>query len=183
MNSYEIILGQKPAGQLCATPEGLYCQYCAELPEIQGLVRIYLVFPEQTVLLGTALPEGDGLCCRRHLSLRQAPADSLLGAVAVAQEACDWQPMEPGGLVRFTGDQVQLAQPAVEDQLLQDPTAYQKLTPMEWNGASYLVRSCSFAEYLAWLENPPVQPAPPVPEELQPEVAQAEAPEAPEAQP
>lgn len=181
MNSFEIFKDQEWIGSLTASPEGLYCQYCAQLPEMQEFVRVYLVFPDGTVSLGTALPEEGGLCCRRRLSLRQAPADQLAGAFALGQEVGAWQDSEAGGRVCFSPDGVQVAQLAAEDVPLQDPTAYPDLTPREIDGKTYLVRSYSWAAYLELLKNPPqpvmepeepeepeepAQPAGPVEEEV-----------------
>lgn len=155
MNSFEIFMNQKWIGNLTAEPEGLYCQYCAQLPELQEFVRIYLVFSTGVVSLGTALPEENGLCCRRRLSLRQAPVDRLLGAFALGQEAGVWQPGEKDGRVCFAPEGVQVAQLATEDVPLQDPTAYPDLTPQKLDGKLYLVRNYDWAAYLELLKNPP----------------------------
>lgn len=146
MQTYPIYAFTQQCGTLTRQEAGLYEKLEAVAPDDGTIIRFYLVGTDQTLLLGTALPEDGKLVCRKTVSRRQLPEHPLAAMIYSARQE-HWQ-QEGELLWRMTPQWVEIAQPYMEGESVVQVEHYPQLQPQQIEGKDYLVRHLSLAEFL-----------------------------------
>ena len=75
--SFEVYLGDKPAGKLQITREGLYYRLLCrcQVPD-EMVYRLFAVSDKERVNLGVVIPDGDGFTLERRIPAKQLQSGS-----------------------------------------------------------------------------------------------------------
>lgn len=139
-------------GTAVTQPAGLYTIVTATLPQTQGLMRLWLVGKAGLTLLGTPIPVGGALQCRKKLSRHQMPAE-LMGVVSLRDEAGKW--MRGADLLyRTDGPSLQIAARYQEGEPLAWLANYLQLRTAEIEGHLYLVKQILWRDWFAERNKP-----------------------------